>query len=240
MKSLYCRDVQNVARFTQGVNVLRNRGAAEASWMLVEGPPGLGKTNTLEWFSVQEDAPLVRCKAGWTVPWCLRDIAVSLDLEPKASAKKNFDLIVGELVNRNTTLIVDEVNHAAKTLKVLETLRDLTDMTQTVLIIGGHSGTSSALKAHKQIYDRISHIVEFAVATEKDVRHLCDALCEIKVDDDAVREILRQSGGVHRNILNAIAHVEAIGKRAKVEQVGMDTIGKQRLTNDGRARGMAR
>ena len=238
MRTVFCRDVENVARFTAGIELVRQRGAVEASWMVIDAEPGLGKSPTLEWFSVQEDAPLVRAKAGWTVSWALRDLAAALDLEPKRSSKQNFDQIVSELIIRERTLVVDEINHAAKTLKVLETLRDITDMTQTMLIVGGHKGTANTLKAHKQIYDRISTFVNFTHASVRDVRALCDQQCEVPVDDSGVEEIHRQTGGIHRNVMNAIARVEMIGKRLKAP-VTREMIGTHRLTNDGRLRALA-
>ena len=239
MRPFFCPDVENVARFTKGVELVRKRGAVEASWLVIDANPGLGKSTTLEWFSVQEDAALVRAKAGWTVSWALRDIALALDLEPRHSAKANFDQIVGELVVRERPLIVDEINHAAKRIRVLETLRDITDMTQTVLIAGGHKGTGNTLKAHPQIYDRVAQFVEFGPCTLRDVRALCDTQCEVAVSDSAVAEIHRQAGGVHRNVMNAIARVEAIGRRLQGDEVTREMIGTQRLTNDGRVRGAA-
>lgn len=238
MKKIFCRDVANAKAYMDGIQALKDRGATEASWMLTTASPGLGKSGTMEWYSVQSDSPLVRCKAGWTVPWCLRDIALALHLEPKHSAKANFDLIMGELVARETILMVDEINHAAKTLKVLETLRDLTDMSQTMLIAGGHRGTENTLKAHKQIYSRISSFVEFSHANLEDVQILFHSMCDVAISECAAAEILRQTGGLYREIMNTITRVEHIGKRNKVQTVTADIIGTKRLTNDGSIRGL--
>ncbi len=238
MKKIFCRKVTNAKTFLDGIQSLKERGATEASWMLTTAVPGLGKSGTMEWYSIQTDSPLVRCKAGWTVPWALRDIALSLQLEPRHSAKANFDLIMSELVMGERILMVDEINHAAKSLKVLETLRDLTDMSQTMLIAGGHKGTENTLKAYKQIYSRISSFVEFTHASDEDIKFLFEDMCEVEVTDCAVKEIQRQTGGLYREIMNTITRVEQLGKRAKTKVVSADIIGDKRLTNDGLVRGM--
>ena len=237
MKKIYCKNVGNVARFMDGLKLLRGRGAVEASWMLVESDPGNGKSNMLEWFSVQDDAAMVRTKAGWTVSWALRDIALALELEPKHSAKATFDQIVSELVMRPRILIVDEINHAVKTLKVLETLRDITDMTQTMLIIGGHKGSKQTLKAHKQIYSRITHFVDFEPPSLRDVRALCDDLAEIPIADCAVAEIQKRAGGTYRAVVDVLPRIEALGKRHKANEVTATMLANVSLTNDGRGRG---
>ena len=238
MRKIFCRDVRNAQMFLDGIQQLKERGAVEASWMLLEAEPGQGKSNTLEWYSVQHDAPLVRCKAGWSVPWALRDIALALELEPKHSAKANFDLILSELVMRETILMVDEINHAAKTLKVLETLRDLTDMSQTMLIAGGHKGTAMTLKAHKQIYSRITKFVEFGSADAADITAVYAQMSEVPVSECAVTEILRQTGGHYREVMNTIVRIEQMGRRHKGQPVTAAIIGEKRLTNDGQVRGL--
>lgn len=238
MRKIFCREVGNAQMFMDGIQQLKERGAAESSWMLTTAHPGLGKSGTMEWYSVQHDAPLVRCKAGWTVPWALRDIALALHLEPKNSAKAMMDQIIAELMGGEPILMVDEINHAAKTIKVLETLRDITDMTQTMLIAGGHKGTENTLKAHKQIYSRITSFVEFSHATQDDVKILYEKMCDVPITDCAAAEILRQTGGLHREIMNTIVRIEAIGRRKKGEAVTAETIGGKRLTNDGQVRGL--
>ncbi|MBL4870062.1 MAG: TniB family NTP-binding protein [Robiginitomaculum sp.] len=237
MKSIYCKDVGNVSRFMDGLKLLRGRGAIEASWMLVESEPGNGKSNMLEWFSVQEDAAMVRTKAGWSVSWALKDIALALQLEPKHSAKATFDQIVSELVMRPRILIVDEINHAIKNLKVLETLRDITDMTQTMLIIGGHKGAKQTLKAHKQIYSRITYFVDFEPPSVEDIRALYNALAEVPISDCAILDIHNRAGGTYRSVKDLIPRIEAIGKKYKGAKVTAKMLASMSLTNDGHGRG---
>ncbi|GLQ20472.1 hypothetical protein ACFFUB_00315 [Algimonas porphyrae] len=236
MRHTFCREVSNAVRFMDGVETLKARGAVESSWMLVEAEPGLGKSSMFEWYSVQEDVPLVRAKADWTVNWMLKDVSAALGIEAKSSSKANYEQIISELMNGEQLLMVDEINHAARRLVVIETLRDITDMTQTMLLTGGHKGTLSVLKPHKQIYDRIGNVVELEVASIADIKALCRTRCEVEITDEVIAEIHQQTGGNHRRVMNAIARVEALGRRRR-EAVTLPMLKGLRLTHDNRARG---
>jgi DNA transposition AAA+ family ATPase len=233
---IYCSEVSNVKRFQKGVATLDGRGAEEASWLLVEGEPGLGKTRALQWYSVQKDAVLVRAKAGWTIPWMLKDICNGLDLQPRHSSTLMFDQIVDECVMRNPLVIVDEVEHAARKIKTLETLRDLTDISGVTLIAAGMKGIRQQLKAHKQVYNRIADVVEFTPATVGDVRMLCDQLSEVTIADDLVERIHAETGGINREILNSIARIEQAMRRNKGQTITAEMTSTLALTNDGRPR----
>lgn len=233
---IYCAGISNVQRFTNGVKTLDGRGAEEASWLLLEGEPGLGKSRALQWYSVQKDAVLVRAKAGWTIPWMLKDICNALDLQPRHSSTLMFDQIVNECVMRAPILIVDEIEHAARKIKTLETLRDLTDISGVTLIAGGMKGIRQQLKAHKQVYNRIADVVEFAPATIEDVRLLCSELSEVEIADDLVQRIHKETGGIFREVLNSIARVEQAMKRNKGQIITATMAASIPLTNDGRSR----
>ena len=237
MKQIFCPKTRNVMRFMEGLDALKSRGAAEASWMLVEAEPGLGKSSLFGWYSVQNDVPLIRAKAGWTLNWMLRDLAEALYLEPRPSAKQNIEMLTTELIRLGEPLImVDEINHAARSVKVLETLRDLTDLTQAMLIVGGHKGMSSTLKAYKQIYDRISSIVEFQPATKSDVATLCAELSDVVFLPCAHDEILARTNGTHRLVMNAVARAERAGQRSS-EPVSAAMLKRLSLSSDLRPRG---
>jgi len=233
---VYCADITNVQRFTTGVETLAGRGAEEASWLLIEGDPGLGKTRALQWYSVQQNAVLIRAKAGWTIPWMLKDICEGLDLQAAHSSTKMFDQIINEVVMKNPILIIDEIDHAARKIKTLETLRDLTDMSQLTLIVAGMKGIRQKLKAHKQVYNRIADVVEFQAATIEDVRTLCNQLSEVEIADDLVVRIHAETGGIFREILNSIARVEQASRRNRGSTITAKMVEAIPLTNDGLAR----
>lgn len=237
MRKIFCRDVGNAQSFLQGVQALKQRGAVESSWMLVEATPGLGKSSTLEWYSAQYDVPMVRAKAAWTESWALRDIVLALGLEPQRTRQGNLDLIIGEAMGHELQIIVDEINLAAAVTKILESLRDISDMAQAQIIVAGHKGVSLTLKRHKQIYSRITSFVEFSAASAEDVKAIYKSSSDIPVSDCAIAEITRQTGGLHREVMNTIVRIETLARRHKGQTITAEIIGNTRLTNDGQIRG---
>ncbi|HEY1502952.1 MAG TPA: hypothetical protein VGF92_01565, partial [Stellaceae bacterium] len=91
---------------------------------------------------------------------------------------------------------------------------DLTDAVEPLFILGGEEFVSKRLEARfPQISSRISADVTFERATLTDVRTCCDDLSEVTIGDDVIPRIHEESRGYYREVKNAIATAEAIGKR---------------------------
>jgi hypothetical protein len=235
----FVEGLSNEARFMAALQAVEHRGAPEASWVLVEGDPGYGKTKLLMRHSIRSNAVMVRAKADWTPKWALTDIADVLNVQRQNTTQKQADAVIAELMARQErkgfALIVDEINHASRNVRVLETLRDLTDVSECILIAGGMKGVHSQLKSHKQILSRIDQFVEFTPATVGDVRKMCDQLIpEAKVAEDMVADIQRRTQGRLRLVMGALARVEAFAKRQRGE-VTVETFGPRQLVSDERA-----
>lgn len=239
MRKTFVEGLSNETRFITALKEIDQRGAVEANWVLVEGDPGYGKTNLLMRHSIRSQGVFIRAKADWTPKWMLTDLADVLNVERKRSTQNLMDAVMAELMKlqsrKGFALTVDEINHAARDIRVLETLRDLTDGSECVLIAGGMKGVSSKLKAHKQILSRIDQHVEFLPATVKDVKRMCEALSEITIADDLAEEIQRRCAGRLRLVMGAIARVEAYGKRHRLDEVGLGRFGATPLTSDDRS-----
>lgn len=239
----FVEGLSNETRFLTALKDIEQRGAPEANWMLVEGDPGYGKTNLLIRHAFRNrDArvAMVRAKADWTAKWALTDLADALGVQRYRTTQALADAIIQDLMEkqakRGFCLIVDEINHAARKVEVLETLRDLTDTAECIMIAGGMRGVGSKLKAHRQIYDRIDQHVDFRPATVGDVRKMCDALSEVKIADDMVEEMQRRTQGRLRLVMGAIARVEAWGRRnVRGGQVTLALYGKLPLLSDERS-----
>ena len=64
----------NVERFMDGVQTVDERGASEASMLLVTGDPGYGKTSTVQWWAAQNGAIYLRAKASYTPHWIMSEL----------------------------------------------------------------------------------------------------------------------------------------------------------------------
>lgn len=234
MKPVFCKDTENFTRFMASIRKVETRGAAEAGWMLAIGEPGLGKSRALSYYAIQKDCVHIRAKAAWTVNWLLRDIMGQIGERPKRRSEGMFQQALMHFAMTRQTLVVDEIENAMHDTKVLETLRDLSDMTEIPVIIAGMKGVDESMKRHPHIYSRIADICRFTPAEMSDARALCDALCEVKIADDLVAHLHHQAGGYHREIVNGIAEIERQASRHGKTEIGLTDIAGVKLTNDGR------
>jgi hypothetical protein len=204
----------NVKRFLDGIGQLERRGAGEACWMLAKGEPGLGKTKTLQWWATQKKAIYLRAKTNWRPSWMLADLAEEFGQQPERRFPDLFAQIMGLLSKSRRALVIDEARNMLHDMRLLETMRDLTDAVEPLFILGGEDFVSKRLEARfPQISSRISADVSFERASPEDVRICCDELSEVTIADDVVPRIHTESRGYYREIKNAIAAVEAVGKR---------------------------
>ncbi|MEQ8747322.1 ATP-binding protein [Pyruvatibacter sp.] len=222
----------NVMAFMAGVERVKARGAVEASWQLAEGVPGLGKTRTLTWWAAKNEYVLVRAKKGWTVNWALRDLMSQLGEPPARSTEVMLNAAIASISVSGRALIVDEVEHAMAG-GIIEVLRDISDFTESPIIIGGMQGVAARLKRYPQIYSRIADVTVFKPATLADVKLCCDELADVPIAEDLVKAIHAQTGGRFREVMNAIAFAERAGRRAN-GPVTLEHISAKDLTNDRR------
>lgn len=233
----------NVTRFFAKLNNLGSRGAMEACLMVVDGEPGLGKTHCLNRAAVQFNWVYLRAKAAWSPAWMMRELLEALNIQPQHTFEKMFRQAVEGLASaaaraeRDDTvfaLVVDEVDHIARSAKCLETLRDLSDLLEIPVILGGMDRVRAGLTRHPQIASRIGEWCQFERLSVEDVRQLADKLCEVPVADCMVEYIHRMSGGLPREIKEGLMRVERWGRRNAGDAVTVEAMAGQYLMNDRR------
>lgn len=210
---VFVEGLSNVTRFLKGQRMVEERGAREAGWHLVKGEPGYGKTKTLFWWGVKKTPVIVRCKADYTPAWMLKDICAALGLQQSSRVNLMFDTIVSELMTKGCpALVIDEIDHAARNVRVLETLRDISDASECSVVAGGMKDAEALMKRFPQIYSRVAKVTTFGPATAADVATICDSLSDAKLSPDLVEEIRRITQGRLRLVMNAIARVESYAR----------------------------
>lgn len=228
---------ENYERFRTGITAVENRGAAEASLMLVTAEAGYGKSETVDQWAVQVGAAYLRAKEGWTPAWFRSELAENLKIDPRGRPKDVFSRIAGYIGGNQIPLVIDEVencfdNNAA----VLEAVRDFSDLTETIVILVGMDQVQAKISRHRQISSRIARVVEFQPASIDDVILTCQHLAEVKIEQDLIVEIHRASAGRMRDIMNAIATIENTAKRNGATTVSLADMAGQSLTHDWQAR----
>lgn len=237
MKKTFVKTISNYERFRTGISAVEARGAAEASMLLVTGEAGYGKSQTVDHWAVQSGAVYLRAKVEWTPHYFMTELAETLKLDARGRAKDLFGRIAGTVGGQQIPLVIDEAEHCLRDgAQVLEAVRDLSDLTEVMVILVGMEQVQAKIARYAQISSRIAKVVTFQPATPEDVAEFCKHLAEVEISADLVAEIHRQSAGRVREILNAIATCERSAKRNGAAKVGLAEMAGQVLTHDWQAR----
>lgn len=232
MKPVFVK-TENYESFQEGLAAVDGRGAQESSLLLVTGEAGYGKSETVDRWAVEIGAVYLRAKTDWTPRYFLTELAESLKVDPTGRSKEVFARVSGYLGRNQTPMVIDEVDHCLRdNARVLEAIRDLSDLTEVVVVLVGMEKVQAKISRHLQISSRIAHVVTFGPATPDDVVMTCAQKCEVKVARDLALEIHRQSKGRMREIMNAIALIEREAALNGLQEISMKDIGKRELTLD--------
>lgn len=232
MKSVFVK-TSNYIRFQEGLAAVEGRGAQESSLLLVTGEAGYGKSETVDQWAVQVGASYLRAKTDWTPRYFLTELAENLKVDPSGKSKDVFARVSGYVGRNQTPIVIDEVDHCMRdNARVLEAARDLSDLTEVVIVLVGMEKVQAKISKHLQISSRIAHVVTFYPATIDDVVMTCQQKCEVKVARDLAMEIHRQSKGRMREIMNAIALVEREARLNGLDEIALKHVANRQLTLD--------
>lgn len=221
MRDRYVK-TSNTTRFLSGVADVLDRGAEEANLLVVDGLPGLGKTETIQWWATQQGALFLRAKQGWTPSWMLRELLGELSVAPAHTFERMYRQSLEALSSRAREaeraketfgVVIDEVDHISRRTDMLETLRDLSDFLEIPFILVGMDKVRANLTRFPQIASRVSRPVEFQACTLDDVQALVAGLCEVEAAPDLVTFLHRASDGYVREIKEGIKNIEKHGRR---------------------------
>lgn len=213
---------ENTARFLGALQLLDARGAEEACLMVVDGPPGTGKSQCIEHCAVQQNWIFLRAKQGWSRAWMLRDLLESLQVPPAHSYERMYKQAVEALGLRKTqaarqgellALVIDEADHIVRRVECLEGLRDLTDYLELPVILVGMGRIRSSLSRYPQIASRIAQHVQFEPCSASDTAAMIRGLAEVEVAACLIDYVHAESRGLAREIKEAIARIEEYGRR---------------------------
>jgi DNA transposition AAA+ family ATPase len=227
----------NYERFIEGIAALEGRGAVESSLMLVTGEAGFGKSETVDRYAAFNGAAYLRAKTEWTPHYFMAELANVLKVDSSGRARDLFGRISGSLLRNQTPIVIDEVEHCLRnSAAVLESIRDLSDLTEVTVILIGMEQVQAKIARYPQISSRIAHVVNFGPATLDDVKRVCAGLCDVGVADDLAAEVQKQAKGRMREVMNAIAMIEREGRSNGLKTVELKHMGNRPLTLDWQAR----
>ena len=210
MKKVFVK-TNNVKRYITMMNNLQNRAEGVPGMALVYGEPGLGKTQTINWWAFKNNAILVRCTQLMSARWLLSEILEEMGEIYGYKISDCFKLVVRNLLVNPQIIIIDEVDYLTVDSRAVETLRDIHDKTNVPIVLVGMINAKSRLKKFNHLYDRLSEIVKFEKFSKNDIKTIVQELSEVEMTDCAIRYIYTNLNRF-RQIVKVINKAEIIAK----------------------------
>ena len=209
MKKVFVK-TNNVKRFITMMNNLQNRAEGVPGMGLVYGEPGLGKTQTINWWAFKNNAILVRCTQLMTARWLLNEIMDEMGEVNCGRLADCFKIIIRNLLTEPQVIIVDEVDYLA-----IDSV--------------GMSNAKSRIKRFKHLYDRLSEIVQFKPFSKNDIAGIVKELSEIEMTECAIKCICTNVNRF-RQIVKIINKAECYAKANGLNSI--DEIIIKEILND--------
>lgn len=202
---------QNVKRFVDLMDTLKNAPVNLPKMALVYGDFGIGKSQTIMWWVTNNDAIYVRCNHKMSARWLLTEIVEELDDVPTYLTSLLFKQIEDKLRERPKVLVVDEVDFLLNNSSAIEIVRDLHDKIGIPVVLVGMSLVGAKLKRHKHIYDRLLGVLKFETFNKDDVAKIVTEISEVKFEPDAL-ELVCVKFNQFRQIVKFLNKVENVAE----------------------------
>ena len=214
--------MKNMVAITENIEFLTGfLSALIRGLAFLAAPPGLGKTTAALWYVDQvarESSPdrrpvFIRVLASDTPRSFLRRLAIELDLPPKFSLSDIHLQIEEDFLNFPRLLLIDEVDRLASNYRFVEIVRDLADVANIPVMLIGMPESKTQLIQFPQFHYRMrGNFIGFKPLTLKDTRRFADQVCEVTLDDAAIKEIHDGTNGIIGEILPELARAEKLAR----------------------------
>jgi DNA transposition AAA+ family ATPase len=200
--------ISNVVNLSSAGDALLNRAPGMPGMGLCFGPSGLGKSTAIAWLATRQNGVYVRALATSTPTSLLESICRELNMLPRARVAQTVEAIVCKLAETGRPLFVDEADYVVGKASLVDTLRDLHDLSSVPVILIGMAGIDKRIELSPQLAGRMAQWVKFQPASPEDARQLATKLCEVQVADDLVAQLRERANGSIRNIVVGLARIE--------------------------------
>ena len=216
MNKVFVR-TKNVKKFVALMEEVKQLPANIPKIVLVFGEYGLGKSETIKWWTFKNDCIYVRANQGMTSRWLLSEIAEELGKEAFWHIQDTFNLVEQKLKQNPKPLIIDEVDYLV-TNNVIEILRDLHDRTGCPMILVGMVNIDKKLSRYPHLKDRIYKAFKFESYDKQDIMQILSELSEIPITNDGL-EYLATRHNQLRQIVKLINKIEKLAKTNELKEL---------------------
>lgn len=228
MKTNVFVKTKNVKGFVALMSELENLPLKIPKIALVTGDFGLGKSETIKWWSFKNDCIYVRANQGMSSRWLLSEIADELDEEYYWNSQATFNSIENHLLQEPKTIIIDEIDYLIEK-NTVETLRDIHDRTGCPMVLVGMANVDRKLAKYPHLVDRIYKTFKFEKYTTEDIKLILQDLTDIEITEDGLNYLTTRADQF-RQIVKLINKIE---KKALINQIEvLDEIILKELLNE--------
>jgi len=216
----------NVSALLSASDQLLQRGMGMPGMGLIHGYTGYGKTTAATWLINRVHGVYVRVLALSTPASFLGSLCDELGLARKRSLAGNIEQIVERLADTGRPVFVDEADYLLRSSRMVETLRDIHDLSTVPVILIGEEGLERKITTNKRLTRRIAEWVEFKPATLTDARMLANALLEhCDVADDLLEKLHDQAKGSTGLLVVGLDKVEKKARRLGIDHMDLKAWG---------------
>lgn len=206
---------KNVKNFVSLMDSLQKLPPNIPKLALVYGEHGLGKTHTIMWWAIRNDAIYIRANNEMTQSGLLKAIVEELDERPFFYMQENYKLILKHLKTDPKTIIVDEVDYLIGSKNAIEILRDIQDCTGSPLVLVGMGLVDKKISRLKHFDDRLFKKLKFEHFNQEDIEKILNELTDLEFSEDALKYIATRTNQFRK----LVQHIDQIEKLASTNQL---------------------
>lgn len=213
-------NTKNVKKFLQVVQKANHKKIGMERMALIYGKPGYGKTEAAVRYAAQSGAVVVRMKELMKGRWFLRELIWELGQSPEWTTEAIFKQITESLKEKPKTIIIDEIDRVGSSSQLLETIRDIHDVSKVPVILIGEDQADKKLMRMSRLYDRLIAVTKFEPLDQEDVKDFAKEVSNIRFEQDAIEKITQDSEGKIRKVVSLIHDAEDIAEKLQHTSVG--------------------
>jgi len=223
---------KNLRLFMGAVDALMHRDIGTEGMGLLWGDPGQGKSTAVAYTVNAMDGVYVRAIGSWTVTSMLGTIAQELGGHRMLRRADMITYICQQLAQNPRPVFIDEADYLFRQLEMLDSLRDIYDISGCPVILVGMEDIARRLQNHGRFARRVTQWVEFQGIDLDDARIVADTCCDIHIADDLLQHLHGvTAGNIGRQIV-ALTKIERMAKSSALDQVGLQQWGDRPLFYD--------
>lgn len=228
-------ETKNVKRFAAMVHSLLNRCIGIERFGLVYGDPGLGKSEAAMWLinHLSIDAVFIRVVKIMSTRWLLEELASALGLDPAWRSRDLFDQCKEVLTGTDRLVIFDEIDYLTHDSKVIETIRDLGDLTNAPFIFVGMHAADKKLRRYRHLWRRFSQIVHFEPLDREDVSSVLREVCEVELDESVIDSVFETPSLTLSLIYRWAQKIEGIARSRGLNKISANDLFNRTKENHG-------